>query len=711
MSPNMWKTAARRRLLQDVTPRPIVCPFCNQNVICDVKGSHALTCEGGGHRILRHDRVRDLIATFAREAGFKTSIEHSGGLSSRHRPGDVSIENWTDGKTALVDVFIVNPTCQTHQEHIRNGQAGDAAYQHGLKHKHGKKQYKNIDSSKYTLIAFGLETAGGVTSEAETFVEALEERWRAKNSRDDPTNQSPLLTRISFELQRLNATMIIDRAPGHPTPTNDNFNAAVASVLAESKKAQLDIMELKQEAQRREPIAAQGWEPPTQVPKPKPPHHCPIPELANSNLKASREGVYAAPNGQTPKPAPSQPYSPPGKTPAIPRTTAQCPTQAKAQIRSPQITHQTNMPPPTTYEEDLPASSAPGQAIPTRPTSRPDAEMEPSDLNTLTNIKLRRTTLKDAHPCYTFPATPPEAPKRANLTEWRPEDQPLFNLQPSQRPPTQLQAPPNPTKVPSTDATPQPYRHLRSHPQTTPISVEVPRANPAVSAVTKTHPEPPNAKADAPPSATFQPHRHLQTHSQATPTPVEVPSANPAARVATKTHPNPSNTDAVVSQKTIHGFQQPTTPPYQPTHPQAAPTSVEVPSANPAVSAATKTYSSPSNSNKDPRSQTLPALPTNPTICKTKPPQRRYAPPLPRNQTTTPTQARQTNQRLPTKEPPNNEPMWPNRAHKLQTNPQQAPSETRTRETETITNPKIHTTAARHCGGHEAEGGSPTQPE
>ena len=110
----------------------------------------------------------------------------------------MSIENWTDGKTALVDVFIVNPTCQTHQEHIRNGQAGDAAYQHGLKHKHGKKQYKNIDSSKYTLIAFGLETAGGVTSEAETFVEALEERWRAKNSRDDPTNQSPLLTMITL---------------------------------------------------------------------------------------------------------------------------------------------------------------------------------------------------------------------------------------------------------------------------------------------------------------------------------------------------------------------------------------------------------------------------------------------------------------------------------------------------------------------------------
>ena len=144
MTPSQWTTAARRRLLQDVIPRPSECTATGCRGICDQKGEHALHCPGSGHRILRHDRVRDIIANTAREAGLTVEIEHNGGLGGKKRPGDIWIQNWAGGKDALVDVAIIHPTAKVHRSNLLNGLPGDVAQEHSKKQKHGKAANKDL---------------------------------------------------------------------------------------------------------------------------------------------------------------------------------------------------------------------------------------------------------------------------------------------------------------------------------------------------------------------------------------------------------------------------------------------------------------------------------------------------------------------------------------------------------------------------------------
>ena len=58
---------------------------------CDVKGDHAIMCGGGASRNLRHNNVHNIIAKAARDVGFKTGLEHGGGLGDKRRPGDVVV--------------------------------------------------------------------------------------------------------------------------------------------------------------------------------------------------------------------------------------------------------------------------------------------------------------------------------------------------------------------------------------------------------------------------------------------------------------------------------------------------------------------------------------------------------------------------------------------------------------------------------------------
>ena len=101
----------------------------------DVFGDHAVACAAGGHRITRHNRVRNMLAQAAEEAGFAPQIELLGllELPSRHpadcahglvrgkparqdgrrdrsgmlrRPADVFIPVWRGGRPGCLDVAL-----------------------------------------------------------------------------------------------------------------------------------------------------------------------------------------------------------------------------------------------------------------------------------------------------------------------------------------------------------------------------------------------------------------------------------------------------------------------------------------------------------------------------------------------------------------------------------------------------------------------------
>ena len=121
-----WTAGARRRLRLDVFPSQKHCTFC-KGWWCHVKGDHATMCGGGASRLLRHNNIRNIIAKAAIDVGFKTDIEHGGGLGDQRRPGDVILYDWRDGCHLLIDVAVINPLCSTNADHLISGGVGGAA--------------------------------------------------------------------------------------------------------------------------------------------------------------------------------------------------------------------------------------------------------------------------------------------------------------------------------------------------------------------------------------------------------------------------------------------------------------------------------------------------------------------------------------------------------------------------------------------------------
>ena len=117
MTSAVWRTAARKRLRQDVLQVERQCTLCKWSR-GDLKGELAVMCSGGCSRNLRHNTVRDLIAKTAGDLGYKTDIEHGGGLKDHRRPGDVIVYNWCDGKHLLIDIAVINPLCISHSKNL-----------------------------------------------------------------------------------------------------------------------------------------------------------------------------------------------------------------------------------------------------------------------------------------------------------------------------------------------------------------------------------------------------------------------------------------------------------------------------------------------------------------------------------------------------------------------------------------------------------------
>ena len=71
--------------------------------------------------------MRNIVAKAVRDCGFKTDIEHGGGLGDKRRPGDVIVYNWNGRKHLLIDVAVTNPLCLSHGDVLHEQGAGGPA--------------------------------------------------------------------------------------------------------------------------------------------------------------------------------------------------------------------------------------------------------------------------------------------------------------------------------------------------------------------------------------------------------------------------------------------------------------------------------------------------------------------------------------------------------------------------------------------------------
>ena len=106
LKPLVFRTAVAYRLGVEVLNSEIPCPLCMQPI--NVYGDHATCCAKSGDLIIRHNTLRNLVHSIARDGLLSPALEKVGilGPTSGRRPGDVTIPNWEHGNGLAIDVAV-----------------------------------------------------------------------------------------------------------------------------------------------------------------------------------------------------------------------------------------------------------------------------------------------------------------------------------------------------------------------------------------------------------------------------------------------------------------------------------------------------------------------------------------------------------------------------------------------------------------------------
>ena len=174
------------------------CPACNK-VLLDIYGDHSLICGSGSERTNRHKCVRDTLYHIMNSAGLSPSLETANLIPDTiRRPADVSVNNWSLGKSAAIDVSITSPLQNTT---ILSAtiEAGFAA---GEREKSKDENiFNNCHDAGIIFLPFVVETLG---TWGQTAKDIMENNYKSLNW---------IYQKLSVAIHRGNANMIISRSP------------------------------------------------------------------------------------------------------------------------------------------------------------------------------------------------------------------------------------------------------------------------------------------------------------------------------------------------------------------------------------------------------------------------------------------------------------------------------------------------------------------
>ena len=206
MQPQVFRTAAAYRLGVPVVPDEIPCPLCMQTV--DKLGDHASCCKKTGDNIVRHNRVRDLLARFCGEGLLSPIIECKNLLSSSaHRPGDVTIPNWHAGRPLAIDVAVTSPF------NLFGMRTEDPADSYGLINKH-RKYDRRFRGREPIFAALVLESTGGLSQEALSLLKSVFRFASRRQNVQHCVYVGRAWARLSCNLQTSVAQSILNRIDG-----------------------------------------------------------------------------------------------------------------------------------------------------------------------------------------------------------------------------------------------------------------------------------------------------------------------------------------------------------------------------------------------------------------------------------------------------------------------------------------------------------------
>ena len=108
LMPKTFRTAVYYRLGIPVLAKEIDCPTCKQTI--NIYGDHATCCTKTGDLITRHNAMRNLVESVARDGKLAPELEKKGILGSApgRRPGDVTIPGWNQGRALALDIAVTS---------------------------------------------------------------------------------------------------------------------------------------------------------------------------------------------------------------------------------------------------------------------------------------------------------------------------------------------------------------------------------------------------------------------------------------------------------------------------------------------------------------------------------------------------------------------------------------------------------------------------
>jgi hypothetical protein len=230
VDPELFRIALARRLRLPLLQKPAPCNACGSAL--DVFMDHALVCQCGGNRTLRHNAIRDVTFDFAVNAGVRAEKEKAGLLPPRpgtddlasqmptsgRRPADIWLPTWPDGKPAAVD-FAVSSGLRAD---LLSAAAHDASSV-CVQYEDVKRKYLDTANSCHNaglaFVPFVVEAhGGGLGPAARKVCGHLVKAAAARDGDEAEVHAADLFRRISITLQRENARAVLRRLPQAAPP-------------------------------------------------------------------------------------------------------------------------------------------------------------------------------------------------------------------------------------------------------------------------------------------------------------------------------------------------------------------------------------------------------------------------------------------------------------------------------------------------------------
>jgi len=157
-----------------------------------------------------------VLASSARSCATGVVKREAAGLipGSGDKPGDVTLTNWHEGRTAAFDVTVVSPVCPTYvaRAALVTGHAARLAEE-----RKDSKAFALCAEQGLVFLPLAVEVFGGWGEIARESFRTLAEFAANRSGKTSAEEYKYFLQRMSIALQRDNAHMVQSRAPPyHP---------------------------------------------------------------------------------------------------------------------------------------------------------------------------------------------------------------------------------------------------------------------------------------------------------------------------------------------------------------------------------------------------------------------------------------------------------------------------------------------------------------